>query len=250
MEEQPYIIKGSLGNLRGIIHKPTISSKSNGIVILIHGYFTSTKLGPENLYVQLARIFASYGYEFWRFDSHGVGDSDGEFHESTYKSRIIDYRIITELALKQHDNILILGHSAGTSIAIYLSNTYPQNIKTLFLLAPTFGKFTYIDNLISKDIQKQLCEKGFAFRRTQKITNEFIDEIVSEKNYNEIIKCKAKCVLFYGLKDEYYNLQSINRVTQYMKNHTLIEISECGHNFLNNRIALFEHIKLAINELI
>jgi pimeloyl-ACP methyl ester carboxylesterase len=246
MEEQPHIIKGTLGNLRGIIHKSTIPSK--GIVILTHGYFTSTKLGPENLHVQIARIFANCGYEFWRFDSHGVGDSDGDFHESTYESRVIDYKIITELALKQHENILILGHSTGTSMAVHLANMYPQNIKTLFLLAPTFGKFTYLDNLISQELQKELQEKGFAFRRTQRITKDFIEQMMSEEIYSEISKCNAKCILFYGLKDEYYDKQSVNRAVQHMKNHALIAISGCGHNFLNNRTVLFEYIKSTINE--
>ena len=244
MEEQ-HTIKGTFGNLRGIIHKTTFPSK--GVVILIHGYFTSTKLGPENLYVQIARIFANCGYEFWRFDSYGVGDSDGNFHESTYESRIIDYKIITELALKQSDNILILGHSVGTSIAVYLANMFPQNIKTLFFIAPSFGMFT--DALLSKEKQISLQKQGFVYRRTQLIKKDFIDKMVSENIYQEVLKCNAKYIIFYGVNDEFYDRLSLNRVMQYMKNHTLIEISECDHNFLNNRDILLNSLTTIINDI-
>ena len=247
MEEQLQTIKGAYGSLRGIIHKPKQTSK--GIVILTHGYFTSNKLGPERLYVQIARLFAGYGYEFWRFDSYGVGDSDGEFNESSYELRITDYKTIIELALKQHSDILILGHSMGTSIAIYLANMYPQNIKTLFLLAPTFGKCTHIDNLIPKEIQKQLQEQGFAQRRTQWITKEFIDKMMSEEIYNEVSQCNAMQILFYGLSDEFYDKASVIRVQEHMKNHKLIEIFECDHNFLKNRDILLEKLKLQIENL-
>ena len=245
MEEQQHTIKGTLGNLRGMIHKTTIPPR--GIVILSHGYFTSTKLGPENLYVQIARIFAKGGYEFWRFDSYGVGDSDGNFEECTYDMRINDYKIIVELALKQHENILILGHSVGTSIAVYLANMFPKSIKNLFFLAPSFGVFT--DALLSKKQQALLQEQGFVYRRTQLIKKDFIDQMVSENTYQEVLKCNAKYILCYGVDDQFYDRFSINRVMQYMKNQTLIEISECDHNFLNNRNILFDNLIEIINNI-
>ncbi|GHV23058.1 hypothetical protein AGMMS49959_15070 [Planctomycetales bacterium] len=242
--EVQHTIRGTLGNLRGVIHNSIFPAK--GIVILVHGYFTSNKLGPENLYVQIARLFATCGYDVWRFDSYGVGDSDGSFDDSTYGLRINDYKIIIDIALKQHNNILLLGHSMGTSISIYLANTYHQNIKTLFLLSPSFGGFTWIDNLIPKETQELLQQHGFAYRRTQRITNNFIEQIVSENIYQEVLKCNARCILFYGLNDEYFDKLSVSRVTEHMKHKTLIEISGNGHNFLGDRMILFEKIKFAI----
>jgi len=244
MEEQPHIIEGRLGKLRGIIHKPILPSK--GVVILVYGYFTSNKLGPENLFVHVARVFANFGYEFWRFDCYGVGDSDGNFDSSTYDLRMDDYITIVELALKQHDNILLLGHSAGTSIAVRLANIYPINIKTLFLLSPTFGKLTWLDNLITKEIQLALCEQGFAFRRSQLIRRDFIEQMTSEDIFNEIKNCDAKFILLYGLDDEYLDIHSINYSMSYMKNKTLVVIPESDHSFLCNRSVFFERLESEI----
>src|ERR1700754_4300636 len=119
MQELPNMIKGSNGQLRGIVHKPALGCK--GVVIFLHGYFSSTKLGPVNLYVRISRILASVGYEVWRFDSYGVGDSDGEFFQSSYDTRLNDYAIITNEALKEHENLIYFGHSMGSTLAIQLA---------------------------------------------------------------------------------------------------------------------------------
>jgi|GEM_PF-3350440 len=244
LEEQLCTIRGTLGNLRGVIHKSVYPPK--GIALLVHGYFTSNKQGPENLYVQIARIFANFGYEFWRFDSYGTGDSDGHFYQSSYKLRLIDYNIILEYALKQHTNIIILGHSAGTNIAVRLANMYPTNIQTLFFLSPSFGNISYIDNLISKDTQTLLFKHRFAQRRTQIIQYDFIEQISSEEIYTEVSMCSAKFILFYGLNDEYYDEYSINHLIKHTKNFVLVKIPKCGHNFLNERDVLFEKLNFEI----
>jgi alpha/beta superfamily hydrolase len=243
MEEQMHVIKGKLGKLRGIIHKPVLPSK--GIVILIHGYFTSNKLGPANLFVQIARIFAGFGYDFWRFDCYGIGDSDGDFDNSTYELRIDDYMTIIKSALKQHNNILLLGYSAGTSIAVRLANIC-SSIKVLFLLAPSFGKITWHDNLLPKEIQILLHVQGFAYRKSQLIHSDFIEQITSEEIFDEIKKCGAKFILFYGMNDEYFDLCSINHAISYMKNKKLVKIPESDHNFLYNRSILFEQLNFEI----
>src|SRR5690349_15409148 len=66
------------GTLRGLVHKPS-RLVGNKNALTLHGFFSSNKVGPARLYVQLARLLAKYHYRVWRFDCLGVGDSDGDF---------------------------------------------------------------------------------------------------------------------------------------------------------------------------
>jgi len=243
-EELPIVIDGELGKLRGIIHKATIPCK--GIVILLHGYFSSTKLGPVNLYVQIARLFAQQGYEFWRIDSFGVGDSDGDFIQSSFELRIKDYKTITELALQNNKNLAYLGHSMGTNFAIYLANCYADFVKRIFLLSPSFGNITWFDNLLNTNQQNQLYTEGIVERKGLTVTKEFIEYIFSDEIYLEIEKCKTKCIVFYATSDEFYNMQSIIKSVKYMSDFELFEIENSDHNFLSNRKLLIDIIKAKI----
>jgi uncharacterized protein len=240
MEELPIQINGSLGKLRGIVHKG--KSPCQGVVILIHGYFSSNKLGPVNLYVQIARLFANKGYDFWRIDSFGVGDSDGNFIQSTYELRLKDYIIITELAIQEHSNLIFLGHSMGTSIAIHLANYFHNFVTKLFLLSPSFGKFTWYENLFNNDLQIQLSTLGIVERKGLTITKEFIEKMTTEEIYQNITNCDIGIILYYGLNDEYYDMLAIKHAIQYMRSYELIEIPDADHNFLTNRNLLLENI--------
>ena len=244
MQEIPTIIKGKLGKLRGIIHKSENSRK--GVIVLLHGYFSSTKLGPVNLYVQIARVFANLGFEFWRFDSYGVGDSDGDFVQSSYSLRLEDYITISNEALKSHDNLIYLGHSMGTNLAIHLTNGFSDHVSQVYLLSPSFGKITWFDNLFSSEQQDALRTVGMAERKGLIITNEFIEQITTESIYAEIRKVRAKLIIFYGLSNEFYSKSSVEKAIEYMNDYELYEIEKSDHNFLYNRNILIEKIEKAI----
>lgn len=66
--------------LFGIIHTPGQPRKDVGIIILNPGI--KSRVGPHRLYVRMAGAFSNLGYYVLRFDSHGIGDSEGEIKES------------------------------------------------------------------------------------------------------------------------------------------------------------------------
>lgn len=65
--------------LFGIIHIPAQPRKDVGIIILNPGI--KSRVGPHRLYVRMAKIFCDQGFYVLRFDSHGIGDSEGEIDE-------------------------------------------------------------------------------------------------------------------------------------------------------------------------
>lgn len=74
MREQP-IYFGPNNALLGILTTPTTPRSDSPTVILLNAGLL-TRVGPNRLYVELARSLAASGYRCFRFDMSGVGDSE------------------------------------------------------------------------------------------------------------------------------------------------------------------------------
>lgn len=66
--------------LFGILHKPSLKSHNGvGIIFLTAGI--KSRVAPHRLYVKMARGFCQNGFQVFRFDPYGMGDSEGEVPE-------------------------------------------------------------------------------------------------------------------------------------------------------------------------
>ncbi|WP_019626016.1 alpha/beta hydrolase [Thioalkalivibrio sp. ALJT] len=105
--------------LGGILVAPDTVDAIRGQACIAH-CFACSKDFPAT--VRLARALAAEGIATLRFDFMGLGDSDGEFRDSTLDTYCEDLHSALE-ALEtytgRHTNLLI-GHSFGGAMAIYV----------------------------------------------------------------------------------------------------------------------------------
>ena len=116
--EKQIQISTKFGNLRGVLHETNVKP-SKGIIVIIHGYFSSQKIGPAKLYVQLGRLFESLGYCVYRFDVIGVGDSDGKYGDFTFDTHKRDIVSIINF-IKKTEHIMWAQFWCQHSIIIIL----------------------------------------------------------------------------------------------------------------------------------
>jgi hypothetical protein len=62
--------------LYGMLHTVGEGRGEVGVIILSPGI--KNRVAPHRLYVKMAKLFQEMGYEVFRFDPEGLGDSDGE----------------------------------------------------------------------------------------------------------------------------------------------------------------------------
>jgi uncharacterized protein len=87
------------------------------LVIMCHG-FRSSMIGPNRLFVRVARELAAHGISSLRFDQYGSGNSEGDFVDSSFDGWI---RAIVTLAnehIAAGHRVALLGQSMGGSAAI------------------------------------------------------------------------------------------------------------------------------------
>lgn len=83
MEQQtPVVFKNRNGQrLFGMLHTPATGARQDlGILLLSPG--VKMRLGPQCLYRRMTNLFVRHGFTVFRFDFHGIGDSEGEIAET------------------------------------------------------------------------------------------------------------------------------------------------------------------------
>lgn len=224
MNEEAVSVRG----LRGMRHRPA-DPDTNWTAVVLQGFFSSTHVGPARLYVQIGRILAHRGIEVIRMDCLGVGDSDGDFEETTYESQLEDYRAIVEEVRGRR--IVLIGHSLGTSMAIRLAVERPI-VERLLLISPSCGPFSHPESLFSPEQREELRARGETWRKSVLIRREFVDAIESEEIYGIARRVQIPTLVFRGTEDEYYDEGSARRLRESMPRARWIRIAGGDHNFL------------------
>lgn len=73
--ERPVVVEGPDGRLFGILTPPAPSAPPAGLCVV---FFTLPRSHRNRMWVEGARRLAARGFSCFRFDYHGVGDSEGE----------------------------------------------------------------------------------------------------------------------------------------------------------------------------
>lgn len=228
-------LSGPHGTLRGIVHLANHQDKGKCAIIL-HGYFSSCHIGPYRLYVQMARILTSHGYDVWRFDCHGFGDSDGDFEDASYWTEVEDYRAITNEALsdKQVESVVLVGHSMGGNIAVRLA-AFDQRIRRLLLVSPTVGKLTWRERLFHTSSLEELSRQGETIRKSLRIRASFLSDLESEDIFELSQQVKASATILQGASDEFYSLQNAARLAGMLRAGQVEVVPEGDHNYLRGK---------------
>ena len=239
----PVEVRGPLGMLRGVVHAPA-DRAVRGEAITLHGFFSSNRVGPARLYVQLARLLSESGYRVWRFDCYGVGDSDGNFREASYESQLNDYQAVLNFVKREGASQFVLaGHSMGTSLAVQLA-VGNVNVTRLLLISPSVGPVTWANNLFSPDQIEEMRRTGRTIRKGLEIAASFFEALQKDKT-PLLEQLKIPVTVVHGTADKFYSRDSCANILQRLQNGCLIEIPDADHNFLNRgtRGALLENLK-------
>ena len=75
---------GSNGSLVGILSRPMRSNRNLPAILLLNAGLVH-RVGPNRIYVRLARHFAALGFSVLRFDFSGIGDIHDRYLSSGLK---------------------------------------------------------------------------------------------------------------------------------------------------------------------
>ncbi len=120
MREEALLL-GEYKSLAGII---TIPETPNGAAILLLNAGMIHRIGPNRIYVKLARQLVKLGFTVLRFDLSGIGDSKVRPDNLPFeKSNIDDTRQVMDYVQQTHgiDQFLLIDHCAGAVTSFWTS---------------------------------------------------------------------------------------------------------------------------------
>ena len=181
-----------------------IKKNSSITVVFFHG-FMSDMVGAKPMAIQ--KFCKKQELNFLKFEYSGHGKSTGEFTKGNISKWSSEARQIIKSKINKNSNLIFIGSSMGSWIALNLFPIFKKKLKGFIGIAsaPEFlqnlmwKKFSKkIKKIIMKKKIYQLDHGGY----TYPITKQLIFDGRNNKVLNNKINLKIPIILFHGTKDK------------------------------------------------
>ena len=235
----------------GILSK---AKKDNDkIIVLCHGL--TVDKDEDGIFRQLSENLVENGFDCFRFDFRGHGESGGKQEEMTIAGELTDLlTVVNFIKNKNYKKIGLLGASFGGGICALFSSFNKDAILALVLWNPVLDYSSWLfpkNNWHKKYFGQTAIERAEKFGFTEvgsrkfKLGIKLFNEIRFLKPYQELKKYKKPILFVHGDKDSYVDYQESIRFSKLLK-AKLITIKDAEHGFQDKR----EWQEKAINKTI
>tara|TARA_B100000029_G_scaffold29885_1_gene28693 strand:- start:1704 stop:2474 length:771 start_codon:yes stop_codon:yes gene_type:complete len=211
-----------------------IKQNSQIAVVFFHG-FMSDMVGSKPTAIQ--KFCKRQKLDFLKFEYSGHGKSSGKFIKGNISKWTNEAKELIKSKIKKNKNLIFIGSSMGSWIALNLFSFFKKQIKGFIGIA---SAPEFLENLMwkkfSKKIKKIVMTKkiynldygGF----TYPITKQLIFDGKKNKVLNSKINLKIPIVLFHGNKDEVVPLSFSKKILKICKKSKkkLIRIKNGDHS--------------------
>lgn len=215
--------EGTHGALAGAIDLP---GKPPEAYALFAHCFTGGKDYPATR--RICRELTKRGLAVLRFDFAGVGESGGEFAESTFSSNVADVRHAAQYLRDHHEApTLLVGHSLGGAAVLAAAPDLPEVSAVATIGAP--GEPAHVAHLfahalddIAANGEAEVILGGRAFR----IRADFIDDLREQEQDAKIARLGRPLLIIHAPEDEIVgisNAEHIYRAARHPKSFVALD---------------------------
>ena len=211
-----------------------IKKNSSITVVFFHG-FMSDMVGAKPMAIQ--KFCKKQELNFLKFEYSGHGKSTGEFTKGNISKWSSEARQIIKSKINKNSNLIFIGSSMGSWIALNLFPIFKKKLKGFIGIAsaPEFlqnlmwKKFSKkIKKIIMKKKIYQLDHGGY----TYPITKQLIFDGRNNKVLNNKINLKIPIILFHGTKDKVVPIYISKKILKICKRakKKLVKIKNGDHS--------------------
>ena len=211
-----------------------IKNNSQITVVFFHG-FMSDMIGAKPTAIQ--KFCRKQKLNFLKFEYSGHGKSTGKFIEGNITRWTNDAKQLIKLKINRSNNLIFVGSSMGSWIALNLFSTFKKQIKGFIGIA---SAPEFLEELMwikfNKKIKKEIMTKKIYHLDhgdfTYPLTKQLILDSRKNKIFNKRFIMKIPITLFHGLKDEVVPLVFSRKILKIFKKSKkkLIKIKNGDHS--------------------
>lgn len=217
-------------------------------ILILHGWNLS-----GDRYANLASLLKKKGHRVFTPDMPGFGKAENP--EKPYTLKDYGLYVLTYLKKNNVDNPIMIGHSFGGRVAIYLTSNHPElfskliltgvpgvppvasfKVKTYVLLAKMGGLiFTLpILNKMKDTARKALYRSAQAsdYYRAEGVMRGTFKNIIAEDLIGPMKRIKTKTYLVWGEDDTITPVQIAHKMKTIIKGSELSIAPKLGHSFI------------------
>ena len=225
-----------------------IKKNSQITVVFFHGLM-SDMVGAKPTAIQ--KFCRKLKLNFLKFEYSGHGRSSGKFIEGNISKWTDEAKQLIKLKIKKNKNLIFVGSSMGSWIALNLFSFFKKQIKGFIGIA---SAPEFLEKLMWKKFSKKIkkiimTKKIYHLERggyIYPITKQLIFDGRKNKVLNNKINLKIPIVLFHGTNDEVVPLNLSRKIFKICKKskRKLIKIKNGNHSLSRKR-----DLKKICNEL-
>lgn len=193
MKLEPVKFENNTGQTIHAILELPVDGNPVSYALFAHCFTCSKDL---NAVVNISRSLSRNGIAVLRFDFTGLGESEGEFTETTFSSNISDLILAYEfLETNYKSPDIIIGHSLGGAAVLSAAHSMPK-VKAVVTVGAPY-KASHVQQLFKDDlsrIEKEGIAKVQIGGRPFQIRKEFIDDL-KDNEEKVLIKSLNKALL-------------------------------------------------------
>ncbi|SDR65406.1 alpha/beta fold hydrolase [Christiangramia echinicola] len=186
--------------LKGVIELPFNKNPEN-FVLFAHCFTCNKNFhAPSNI----SKSLASQGYGVLRFDFTGLGDSEGEFEDTSFSGNVDDLVAAAKFLEKEYNApALIVGHSLGGAAALFASAKI-ESVKAIVTInAPS--NLTHVQKHFESSLNEIENEGSANIKiggRSFKIKKHFVDDLEKNKDARAMNKIRKPLLIMHSPQDE------------------------------------------------
>ena len=236
-EESKVFFKTADGiKLCGILNH---SSNSEKIVVLCHGlgYDKNEKVN----FIKLAKKLVEDGFDVFRFDFRGHGESGGTSLDVTIEKETTDLTsVISFLKKVGYRKFAILAESFSGAPAIFYSIHHQDSVTTLILWNSLINYHNFVKpelpwakKYFNEKAIKNSHKKGYLEIGSGKfkISLELYQEMKRTQPWKTLLKLKIPILFIHGTKDSIVSYEDSKKYSEMHKSATLETIEGAEHGF-------------------
>lgn len=229
---------GSGEKVVGIWH--TSKDKSKKAIVLAHGI--TVDKDEDGVFVNLANSLSNKGFDVFRFDFRGHGESSGKSIDFNVGWEVEDLiAVIKYIESCGYKEIGLLGASyGGSSTTIYTAKYLSKTVKCFCLWNPVLNyNHTFLNPTLpwikeKKDhMQKDIKEKGWTTLGSRRFVlgKSFFDVMKKLFPYKLLREIKIPTLIIHGTKDTKVPYEDSVEYVKNLKNGELQTIKNAEHGF-------------------
>ncbi|MEM7651552.1 MAG: bifunctional alpha/beta hydrolase/OsmC family protein [Pseudomonadota bacterium] len=160
--------------------------------------------------VRISEALSDRGIAVLRFDFTGLGNSQGDFANTTFSSNVGDLVRAADYLRDQYQApSILIGHSLGGAAVLSAASEVPECTAVATIGAPADPE--HVSHLFDS-AKDEIVEKGEAevdlAGRTFRIKKEFLDDLASQRQAQKIKNLKRALMVFHSPVDEIVGIEN------------------------------------------